>query len=484
MVPKSSLVPLLVLVAAFGAACRTDQPKGTNPQRAPGGSLATVDRLPEWDSGTVAPQVLATPDAVANELFIPSRGWTPASDTTTSRGSEELYAKVAPAVVVVRTATGHGSGFFVTPDGHAVTNFHVVSSGAFYEPNSKTSRVLLHVGTLSPQGRMQLDPEPWSAAILAVDASRDLALLLVDRPAGVKEVPYLVLGDGVRPGQDVAIIGHPSSGFLWSLRAGEVSALGESPRDIVNFRLPLLAVSDQDRRTMEEMLALVQPRRIVLTSCLSNPGDSGGPLVNEEGQVVGATFGIPSDPTQSKFTYHVDVSELKPFLKDTPKSPLLLVPDMWALGTRFGFPHPQILIAGSDRWEQMLFDLDGDTPEALLQGGNIFELVVHKKFDADFGVHVTDVARLSFYDRDEDGRIDLVIEDIDGNKEADRHYIRDSSGQWAIKSAGGPWFDPGHLPSADSRRALEFLDEKLRQAMQADKNGGPTADSTAGAPRP
>lgn len=126
----------------------------------------------------------------------------------------------------------------------------------------------------------------------------------------------------------------------------------------------------------------MQPRAIVQTSCFTKPGDSGSALVNEEGHVVGITFREPRDPTQSTLSYQVDVSELRLFWKDAAQTPQLVVPDMWALGTRLKPPHPQILLAGSDDSVRVLVDLDGDTSATPLRKADWIELVAHKTFDA------------------------------------------------------------------------------------------------------
>src|SRR5262249_47807474 len=51
----------------------------------------------------------------------------PSAPAATAASLEDLVSRASPAVVVVETSSGRGSGFFVTSD-TIVTNVHVVSS--------------------------------------------------------------------------------------------------------------------------------------------------------------------------------------------------------------------------------------------------------------------------------------------------------------------------------------------------------------------
>lgn len=433
----------------------TKAPQDQEPQAPPSKWLVLGD----------SPRVVATPANLWTAAFEEALGWSPQVDGSSPRGAESLYSTVAPAVVVVRTATGHATGFVVSSDGEVITNYHVVRRGAFYDSSSNASRVLLHVGIWNEQDGMVLDREPRPAWILAVDESRDLALLRIERPEDASGLPFLRVGVDPKAGQEVAVVGHPASGLLWSLRRCEVSALGEVPRDLVDLRLPLLAASPDNRHAVEETLGLVEPRLLVLSSCLVNPGDAGAPLVAEDGTVVGVTFGAPSDATLSSFSFHMAASELRTFLGTTQRSPLLLVPDMWALGTHVLMPRTDILVAGSEGPQQVLFDLDGDTPPDLVRSRSLGELVADRKFDAEAAIHVDSWGRLAFYDRDNDGHIDLIVEDYDADEEAEREYVRETSGGWSVQERGGPWFDPADMPDPALRARLIELMKVVEAAV-------------------
>ncbi len=160
--------------------------------------------------------------------------------------SSTVMATAMRAVIGIRryeggAVSGLGSGFFVSPEGYAVTNNHVIDG-------------LSGVETL-----LYGDQKLWGQ-VVATDATRDLAVLRVraDEP-----LPFLALGttERLRPGKAVWAIGFPMSEKLgFTLTKGIVSGL----RDF-----------DEPRG------------RFVQHDAAINPGNSGGPLLNDEGLVVG-----------------------------------------------------------------------------------------------------------------------------------------------------------------------------------------------------
>ena len=88
------------------------------------------------------------------------------------QGATRVFNRFAESVVEIhvmeknsQAKVSGGSGFFVTDEGHIVTNYHVVSTHVL-EPDDYDVRVIL-------------DDAPASAIVLAVDAVHDLALLEV-----------------------------------------------------------------------------------------------------------------------------------------------------------------------------------------------------------------------------------------------------------------------------------------------------------------
>lgn len=135
-----------------------------------------------------------------------------------------------------------GSGFVVSPQGHVLTNLHVVK-------DAKDIRV----PGLS---------EPLS--VRAIDALTDLALLQM--PKESDKMASFPTGKAPRAGDQVVVVGFPLHGLLAtgpSVSTGNISALagpGNNPN-------------------LLQITAPVQP------------GNSGGPLLDEAGQVVGVVVG-------------------------------------------------------------------------------------------------------------------------------------------------------------------------------------------------
>jgi len=103
--------------------------------------------------------------------------------------------------------TGEGSGFFISPDGYAVTNNHVVD-------HAKSVQVTADDGTI------------YTAKVVGTDQKTDLALIKVD---GKKDFSYVKFADQPpRIGDWVVAVGNPF-GLGGTVTAGIVSARG---RDI------------------------------------------------------------------------------------------------------------------------------------------------------------------------------------------------------------------------------------------------------------
>jgi serine protease Do len=103
--------------------------------------------------------------------------------------------------------TGEGSGFFITADGYAVTNYHVVD-------HAKSVQVTTDDGS------------SYTAKVVGTDSKTDLALIKVD---GKDDFPFVKFADNApRVGDWVVAVGNPF-GLGGTVTAGIVSACG---RDI------------------------------------------------------------------------------------------------------------------------------------------------------------------------------------------------------------------------------------------------------------
>ena len=112
-----------------------------------------------------------------------------------------------------RFRTSQGAGFFITPDGYAVTNNHVIRGSSFAE-------------ILTDGGQV------YRAKVVGVDPASDLALLKVD---GRNDFPHVQFSETPpRIGDWIIAIGNPF-GLGGTVTAGIVSARG---RDLANEKDP------------------------------------------------------------------------------------------------------------------------------------------------------------------------------------------------------------------------------------------------------
>jgi serine protease Do len=169
-----------------------------------------------------------------------------------SSAAEDIYAAAPPRLLQIRTLvagagrqTSNGSGFLVSPDGLAITNYHVVSQVAL-EPSTYR---LEYTGADGSHG---------DASVLGVDLANDLAIVRLDK----HDAPFFTFGKvavdgGLLKGERLYSMGNPLDlGF--TIIEGTYNGLVEhSYSERVHFSGAL------------------------------NPGMSGGPTVTADGRVAG-----------------------------------------------------------------------------------------------------------------------------------------------------------------------------------------------------
>ena len=170
----------------------------------------------------------------------------------------------APGILLVETAlgarTGTGTGMVLSPDGLAVTNYHVV------EDSSEVHVVVADTGARH------------TATVLGRDAEHDIAVLDVE---GVSDLPVASVSlDPVRRGETVAAVGNGGGqGHLTAVRG---TVLGTD-------RSIMAAAEGTDQYA--RLSGLIQTDADVV------PGYSGGPVVDDAGQVVGVTVAASDGTT-------------------------------------------------------------------------------------------------------------------------------------------------------------------------------------------
>jgi S1-C subfamily serine protease len=171
--------------------------------------------------------------------------------------THELFERIKGRVVQVRiierrsgTKSSIGSGFFVSAEGHAITNYHVISS-IVHHPEDYTAELV----------RDGKDTEAVPVRLVDVDVVHDLAVIQWDGP--VKD--WFVLADREPPqGTRLYAMGNPHDLGTTIVEGTYNGLLQDALYEKVHF------------------------------SGAINPGMSGGPTVSAEGLVVGvnvATMG-------------------------------------------------------------------------------------------------------------------------------------------------------------------------------------------------
>ncbi|HEV7869438.1 MAG TPA: DegQ family serine endoprotease [Chthoniobacteraceae bacterium] len=146
-----------------------------------------------------------------------------------------------------RRAVGLGSGVIVSPDGHILTNNHVIEGA---------DEILVTIGN---------EKHEYTAKKIGTDPGTDMAVLKIDAK-NLKPITFAD-SDKLRVGDLAIAVGNPF-GLVQSVTQGIVSALGRSETGITDYA------------------------NFIQTDASINPGNSGGALVDTEGRLIGVNTAI------------------------------------------------------------------------------------------------------------------------------------------------------------------------------------------------
>ena len=194
----------------------------------------------------------------------------------------ETIANISKTTVAIFDSQGGGggSGVVISPDGFALTNFHVTAP----------------CGTAMKCG--MADGKVYDAVLVGIDPVGDVALIQL---LGREDFPHAQLGDSntVKVGDWAYAVGNPfllADDFTPSVSYGIVSG-------VHRYQYPA--------GTLLEYTDCIQ------TDASINPGNSGGPLFNAEGKVIGIN-GRGSFEKRGRVNvgvgYAISINQIKYFL--------------------------------------------------------------------------------------------------------------------------------------------------------------------------
>ncbi|MBW2735187.1 MAG: serine protease, partial [Deltaproteobacteria bacterium] len=359
---------------------------------------------------------------------------------------QDVYRRVAPATVIVRSQRGYGTGVIYDPAGWILTNHHVIAHA--WRENFRW-KVKVALGRLKKGGLMEKREKIYDAYVHKSDPLLDLAVIkLVDPPKDLVAIP--ISSTDPSPGEAVSALGHAGIGLVWAIKDGQISAVGKLSTHLAQLMLHSgkekkggdkgdAALSPKMRSRMKKMrkkldeyrkqLETKKPALVIQSTCDISQGDSGGPLVNRQAEIVGLNAFVRSGGLAKKESnFHIHVREMRAFVKKVPEKAPQRLPDPWVDGgtvAKVGdadmdqkidvmvlhkFVSYRVFFRSMRklRPQAYLLDLDQDTAK----GGTLpkpKELLAKRSFDAEFLFLTQDSHLYAWYDTDNDGKQDVLL---------------------------------------------------------------------------
>ncbi|WP_254507889.1 S1C family serine protease [Anatilimnocola floriformis] len=191
-------------------------------------------------------------------------------------------AKASKSAVAVfaNGGNGGGSGVMVTPDGYALTNFHVVQpAGSFMKCSMNDGRL-------------------YDAVIVGIDATGDVAVIKL---LGREDFPVATLADS-----DQVKVGD------WCFAVGNPFLLATDFQPTVTY-----GIVSGTHRYQYPAGTLLEYADCIQTDAAINPGNSGGPLYDANGDLIGVN-GRGSFEKRGRVNvgvgYAISINQIKHFL--------------------------------------------------------------------------------------------------------------------------------------------------------------------------
>ncbi len=169
---------------------------------------------------------------------------------------------------------GLGSGVIINPDGHILTNEHVIAG-------ADKIKVTL------------ADGREFEAELKGADYRSDIALIKIN----ALDLPYAELGDSdaLRTGQWAIAIGNPFSFAI------------SNPKPVVTFGI-ISALARTLLKTNHRSRAYLD---LIQTDAAINSGNSGGPLVSIQGEVIGINAAILNTGGSDGIGFAIPINDAK-----------------------------------------------------------------------------------------------------------------------------------------------------------------------------
>jgi serine protease Do len=182
--------------------------------------------------------------------------------------------------VFAKEGSGGGSGVVISPDGYALTNFHVVQPAGNYMKCSMA------------------DDKLYDAVVVGIDQVGDVALIKLLGRSDFPAAP-LANSDLVRAGDWCFAVGNPfllATDFQPTVTYGMVSGV---------------------HRYQYPSGTLIEYADCIQTDASINPGNSGGPLFNAKGEVIGINGRISFEKrvrVNVGVGYAISINQIKHFM--------------------------------------------------------------------------------------------------------------------------------------------------------------------------